>query len=370
MRDLPISYHLSALKNRTTSEFGPLWAFLVRILSCSGMRFSVKLENNINGVLLSMNPEREIDRFKRHINLSEYAASEGYLIDAHESTRSSVIMRGPDDDKVVITVNRHNNHWIYFSVRDDHDNGTIIDFVQHRHRCDLAHTRKLLRPWMGENPHPTKRYAHHRYAEQVIPVSKDIARVIAEFSAMSPVAGDHRYLVEERCIPVSVLTHPRFVDKIRVDKYHNAVFPHYNASGLCGYEIKNHDYTGFSRGGQKGMWASKPGPDDHTLIIVESAIDALSYETLHHPKRARYISVSGRLSPEQPKLIQSAIRRLPSRAYLMIATDHDSGGDELASSIRACVESSGHLNVTIKEHRPPHQNDDWNDVLKAVTPLP
>ena len=317
-----------------------------------------------------MNPENEIDRFKREINLSEFAASEGYLIDAHESTRSSVIMRGPDDDKLVITVNRHNDHWIYFSVRDDHDNGTIIDFVQHRNRCDLAETRKRLRPWVSAHPNPPKKYTHHRYAEQVIPVSQDIARVIAEFSAMSPLEGYHRYLVEQRCIPVSVLTHPRFADKIRVDRYHNAVFPHYNASGLCGYEIKNHDYTGFSRGGQKGMWASKPCPDDNTLIIVESAIDALSYEALNHPKRARYISVSGRLNPEQPKLIQSAIRRLPSRAHLVIATDHDDGGDKLASSIRVCVESSGHSDVAIKEHRPSHQSDDWNDVLKAAAPLP
>ena len=317
-----------------------------------------------------MNRETEIDRFKREINLSEFAASEGYLIDAHESTRSSVIMRGPDDDKVVITVNRHNDHWIYFSVRDDHDNGTIIDFIQHRNRGDMGQIRKQLRPWLGENGHPNQRLSSRLYAQPIIPVSKDIARVIAEFSAMSSIESDHRYLVEERCIPVSVLTHPRFADKIRVDRYHNAVFPHYNASGLCGYEIKNHDYTGFSRGGQKGMWASKPCSDDNTLIIVESAIDALSYEALNHPKRARYISVSGRLSPEQPKLIQSAIRRLPSRAYLVIAADHDSGGDKLASSIRACVAASGDSDVTIKEHRPPHLDDDWNDVLKAVASLP
>ena len=42
-------------------------------------------------------------------------------------------MRSPDGDKVVIAVNGSNGHWIYFSVRDDADNGTIIDFIQNRH---------------------------------------------------------------------------------------------------------------------------------------------------------------------------------------------------------------------------------------------
>jgi hypothetical protein len=34
-------------------------------------------------------------------------------------------------DKVIVRLNP-DGHWTYFSVRDDRDNGTVIDFVFHR----------------------------------------------------------------------------------------------------------------------------------------------------------------------------------------------------------------------------------------------
>jgi len=39
-------------------------------------------------------------------------------------------MRHPDGDKIVIARNDTSGAWVYFSVRDDRDNGTIIDFLQ------------------------------------------------------------------------------------------------------------------------------------------------------------------------------------------------------------------------------------------------
>jgi len=39
-------------------------------------------------------------------------------------------MRHRDGDKIVIARNDTSGAWVYFSVRDDRDNGTIIDFLQ------------------------------------------------------------------------------------------------------------------------------------------------------------------------------------------------------------------------------------------------
>ena len=312
-----------------------------------------------------MNRENEIDRFKREINLSEYAASEGYEIDRTESTRSSVVMRGLGDDKLIITLNSGNKHWIYFSVRADDDNGTIIDFVQKRKKLDLGQTRKILRPWIGEHANPPKRHTNNSFAKQVTPVSKNIARVIVDFSAMQPINGYHRYLVEERCIPVAVLSNPRFSQKIRTDGRHNAIFPHFNTSGLCGYEIKNFNYTGFSRGGQKGVGASSISASDKTLIVTESLIDAMSYHALFQPAEARYISTGGSLGPEQPKLLQAAIRKLPENGTLTIATDKDQAGDDLLESIKRNAQIADRVDVKVVEHRPSQFNCDWNDVLRA-----
>jgi hypothetical protein len=49
---------------------------------------------------------------------------------------------------------------------------------------------------------------------------------------------------------------------------------------------------GFAPGGEKGLWGNRISPDDNTLVIAETAIDALSYFALKHPLGARYISTA------------------------------------------------------------------------------
>jgi len=90
----------------------------------------------------------ELERFKIDINLTEYAATEGYQLDRRASSRNSVVMRPPGGDKIVIA-RGEDPHWVYFSVRDDTDNGSIIDFIQHRRRCSIGEVRRELRPWIG-----------------------------------------------------------------------------------------------------------------------------------------------------------------------------------------------------------------------------
>jgi hypothetical protein len=34
-------------------------------------------------------------------------------------------------------------------------------------------------------------------------------------------------------------------------------FPHFDQLGLCGYELKNRNFTGFAPGGEKGLWSSQ-----------------------------------------------------------------------------------------------------------------
>jgi LPS sulfotransferase NodH len=86
----------------------------------------------------------ELERFKTTINLTEYAASQGYQLDKRSSSRSSVVMRHPGGDKVVIARDE-DQRWIYCLVRDDADKGSIIDFVQRRCHCTLGDVRRELR---------------------------------------------------------------------------------------------------------------------------------------------------------------------------------------------------------------------------------
>jgi hypothetical protein len=44
----------------------------------------------------------ELDQFKTTINLSEFAASWGYVLDSQKTPRNSAVKVHPDGDKIVI----------------------------------------------------------------------------------------------------------------------------------------------------------------------------------------------------------------------------------------------------------------------------
>lgn len=315
--------------------------------------------------------QQEIDDFKQQINLTEYAAAQGYVLDRSESSRNSVTMRGPGGDKIIIGRDASSGHWIYFSVRDDADNGTIIDFIQNRQRLDLGGARKALRPWVGaSSPHPPGKPAPERFVGDVEPISRDLARIRAQFAAMRPVQSAHPYLEQERCIPIAVLADPRFASRIYTDRYGNAVFPHHDRDGLCGFELRNTRFKGFAKGGQKGLWYSAHDRSDQNLVITESAIESLSYHALHKPEATRYFSIAGEMNPTQRQLLESAFRKLPPGAAIRIATNHDAGGHHLAGEIKAIALATDRADLALIDRYPETEGADWNDVLRAAGPRP
>jgi hypothetical protein len=309
-------------------------------------------------------PDEELERFKSHINLSEYAASRGYALDRRESSRNSAVMRHPNGDKIVIARNEATSDWIYFSVRDDRDNGTIIDFLQKRGSGSLGRVRKLLREWMG-SPRPVGLQLT-MFARDLVPMSRDRTAVIKEWE-LARVCVSLPYLTSRGLGP-EVLALPRFAGCVRVDRRGNALFPHYDREGVCGYEVKNKDFTGFAPGGVKGLWCSKALTTDRQLVLTETAIDALSYQVLHPQELGtRFMSTGGELSPLQrgdpdkgePGLLRRAMEKLPDGAVVVLAFDNDEPGEKLADEVRALAPTGRELRRVV-----PNAGKDWNDMLK------
>ena len=192
--------------------------------------------------------DNELDRFKKNINLSEFAASRGYALDRRESSRNSAVMRHANGDKIVIARDEGSGDWIYFSVRDTRDNGTVIDFLQNRGGGSLGNVRKTLRSWLG-TPR-TQGVQINAFARELAPVSRDRAGVIRAWEQARKLTAALPYLTSRGLGP-DVLALPRFAECLRVDPRNNALFPHYDRDGLCGYEIKNQGFTGFAPGGIK-----------------------------------------------------------------------------------------------------------------------
>jgi hypothetical protein len=297
----------------------------------------------------------ELESFK-FIDLRAYAASQGYVLDRKESWSGSAVMRHPAGDKIIIK-READGHYVFFSVRDNRDNGSIIDFVQRRSHLTLGAIRKELRPWIG-----TSGPALPPYPPLVV-TRKDRLRVERAF-AKTEDARRHPYLERERGIPFGLLTAERFAGRIRIDARGNAIFPHFDSDGLCGYEIKNHGFTGFASGGKKGLWSSQSLPQDNRLVFCESAIDALSHAGLFPDEHTRYASLGGQLNPAQPELIRAAAAIMPTNATITAAMDADEAGRKLSSAVQEAVGLTGRDDLRFVSHEPTGFKD-WNDQLRA-----
>ncbi len=319
-----------------------------------------------------MTSDAEITSFKRDINLTEFMVSRGYTLDAKASSRSSVVMVNDEHDKLVVTRGRDQN-WVYFSVRDAQDCGSIIDFVQSRGAGHLGRVRQLLRPWVGEpadGQHERPRADPKRFVRDLEPVERDITAVRARWEAMEPVQGPHRYLCSERCIPASVLASARLQGRIRSDEFGNAAFVHHNEDGVCGYEIRGPEFKGFAKGGLKGLFSSSAEPNDTRAVFAESAIDALSYWALHPDPHTRIFSFSGQLGASQPALIASAIQGMPPATEIVLAMDRDKAGVALAARLGDIFTAVGRDELTLTHQRPNGPGTDWNDELRLAGPAP
>jgi hypothetical protein len=288
-----------------------------------------------------VNQDSELDAFKRKIDLRQFAVSLGYEMDRRESWRGSTVLRR-DADKIVVKRN-HNGHYVFFSVRDDRDNGTIVDFLQRRQHLNLGAVRQILRPWIGRSATPPQFPA-------LQPTSTNRMRVECAYRGMAN-AQRYPYLERERRVPAAVLLSPRFAGRMRIDSRGNTVFPHFDAAGLCGYEIKNRGFTGFAVGGQKGLWLSHARPDDRRLVLAESAIDALSHAALFPDEedQARYAQLT-------PHLIGVERR-------------HDLGslrqpGDVLREAVASVARRTERTDLIFKAHLAVKEGEDWNLVLQ------
>jgi hypothetical protein len=308
--------------------------------------------------------DEELDRLKR-LDIRQYAVSISYVVDRRESSSNSTVMRR-DHDKIIVS-RKPDGHFTYWSPRDDRDKGTIIDFVQRRKGLTLGGVRKELRAWAGT---PSPALPHLPELGKTV---KDFDAVRRRYAAMS-VASRHPYLEGERGIPASLLQHPRFAGRVKMDRHGAAVFPHFDADGnLTGYELKNTGgFTGFASGGRKGMFLSNTSSSDRRLVITESGIDALSHAVLFEDlPNSRYASIAGKPTRAQHGIIRAAMLAMPGGSEIVAATDADDAGRQLAELLKEIFDSCGRADLTFRRDVPAGGKD-WNKILtrRGTSPLP
>lgn len=319
-----------------------------------------------------LNRRSEIDAFKE-LNLSVIASSFGYEVVRNKSTRHSVLMQS-SNDKIIISRIKH--HYVFCSVYDTESNGTAIDFVQRvvDPGCSLGRVRQHLRPFLdGAYFSTVQRSNEGRFAKTIRPSSSDFLAVAARFSAFESLVNHHEYLCGERGIPIELLRSERLRGRVKLcNKSDTIIFPHWgspdeNAANheraLTGYEIKGKGVTMFSKAGRKGLWSSAGFEHDRVLVFTESALDALSYLSLHPSGDIRIASLAGQINSHQPELIRSAIGKMGEGIQVVAAFDNDKGGDTLTEMLAELFHDSEFESIGFEVKRPTVRGMDWNAVL-------
>jgi hypothetical protein len=299
----------------------------------------------------------ELEEFKTQINLCEYASSQGFVLDRKESSRSSAVMRHPNGDKIIVA-KRPNGHWTYFNVRGS-DSGSIIDFVSVRSTLSLGGVRKELRPWVGK----TASISVANDSFDLKPTEGDLQKVRRRWQQAKPLTAKDTYL-SSRQIPLSILEDPIFRDRIRIDQRKNCIFPHFDPAGeLSGFEIKSKTFTGFPPGGKKWFWSSRPRATDQIAVVCESAVDALSFATIHGIHSKRFFSTAGTCGPQHARAFAELVAAMPAVSSIWLAFDNDRAGHEMANKLRVQLETELKDAILIVDRFPEVAGADWNDML-------
>jgi hypothetical protein len=232
----------------------------------------------------------ELARMKTEINLVDYAATkEGYERDRAKSSKSMVVM--VKGGHRIVVMQAEAGRWYYYSPTHPEDKGTILDFVQRRRDVELAEAIKELRDLLpgGSSPLPTIGDASLRRLDRS---TFNRTHVLAAFE-WTRLADTCPYLRNSRSISQATLSSDRFRGTWRTDNYGNAVFPHHDEEGLCGFEKRGPRFKGFATSGRKALYASRSLPRDRELVFVETGIDAISHFELTGRREAMYVSTAG-----------------------------------------------------------------------------
>jgi hypothetical protein len=220
--------------------------------------------------------------------------------------------------------------------------GGAIDLVMHLHHLDFnAAVDWLVHHFSDAIPPPSVISAPQSVLQLPLPVPSHLERV-------------KHYLVHERAIALSLLDPLLQSGGLYADARANAVFLMRGKQNLpVGAELRGTTqrcWRGMAPGSQKDQgFFCIPAVPLPTLVLCESAIDAISCFALH-PQRRCLSTAGARPNP-------SWLQPLLDQGYqVYCGFDADPTGDQMAGALIT-------LHPTVKRLRPAAH--DWNDVLKA-----
>ena len=287
-----------------------------------------------------------------------------WRLDAAESTRRSLKYRRGAGE-IVIVNHDGRGWWDPLSPAK----GDVFTLVRHLDPgLDFRAARRLLHSFAGIAPEFPPALRVRRRNRPPAPLTE-------RWERRQPITPDSspawRYLAGERGLPAVILRAACAADALREGPQGSAWFAHRDAVGkLTGIEMRGPAWRTFSAGGDKTLFQFQGGNGPlPRMAVCESAIDALSLAALEGPcADTLYAATAGGMGPATVAALQQLLEMLANdpAGLLIAATDAATAGRRYAARLRAMATEAG---VRFDAILPPDGLNDWNDALRAMTPV-
>src|ERR1700733_11435676 len=304
-------------------------------------------------------PEIEELRDKVHCAVVLERTPPPWKLDRKESTKLSLKYRR-DQGEILIVSHGGRGWWDPTSDAK----GDVFGLVQRLEPgINFGHVRKRLRELAGLTPtFPIAERAGRRKASD-----RPVAERWADRQAVWSGSPTWRYLARKRFLPSSIIEAASAAGVLREGPAGSAWFAHFNGAGSVAHvDIRGLTDKGSLTGGAKSLFCmpanNAPLP---RLILTEDAIDALSVAAIESLRAdTLYAASGGGMGPGTIAALEALVGRiamLPG-ALFCSATDANGPGDRFAERHRSLAEKFG---VPFARLRPPIEDGDWNDALRA-----
>ncbi|TSJ80167.1 MAG: plasmid recombination protein (plasmid) [Candidatus Cardinium sp.] len=334
-----------------------------------GFKQEVIYSRNTHKTLIEHRINNDLERVKHEVNLIQHAASMGYVLDKEKSSNTWAVMEKENDKILIKNGPNQNGHWMYKSLVDEQEKGTIVDFMQKR----------------GFSYQSICGLSSRHLDDRVIKDQKSLSVEMED-------ALSQRYIAQEAFD--RIVEHKkgnylacRGIDQDVYDCYagvkvgNQAVFALYrdidsNGKGTICSTISYQFYAKgtMSDGGcfnstkyfQKGLPRGLSVLVDYNvpvkhIVVSESPIDALSYKQLDRPlDGTMYVSTCGSLSEDVKRELANVFSNAKENGWsVTLAFDNDKAGSHMDKEVRELADA---CLVNCKSSIP-SQFKDWNEEL-------
>lgn len=283
-------------------------------------------------------PELNFNQVKKEINLVDLVLTLGYQ---HNRAKSGSDMEKgkfhtfdykgkPGLDQVII-YKAPSGDYLYFNRADDRDKGDVITFLKNRvenPRIDGITATPGKNVWASVienakrflNLPAAERNVSPQLQQRIEPLQRGDAPPLPDFLQRTMPLTDTRYL-SSRGISSETLASPFFAGRVlnhvhegtgkggQPYKFVNTAFPQLYKDSIVGLEIKANGFKGQAADSlnSAALWLSNTTTRTTTLVVTESAIDALSHYQLKQPTNSIYASTSGQLTDNKVAEIRRVV---------------------------------------------------------------